>query len=126
MTLIRDCRWCFAAYPILADEECPHLNDPRIGDLARAFAVVCQNPDPSDEQIGWFVEDADAVIDDFPAETTSWTVTGPVPPSEDESFALDFTLTINGEAYVVQQSEGEPAHPVKRSTWESWIEEADR
>ena len=123
------CRYHAAAYPELdARDTCDdHRDDPRLYDLARAFAVACgHHPEPSDDVIGWFIEDAEAVIDDFSPEMTAWVVTTPTPPSEEESFQLDFTLTINGEAYVIQQSEWESARPVKRSTWESWLEEAER
>lgn len=44
------------------DVDCRHT--PQTVELARAFAVCCQQPDPTDEQIGYFIDDADAVIDD--------------------------------------------------------------
>ena len=126
--MTEQCRYHAAAYPELeARDTCDdHRDDTRLYDLARTFAVACSHPEPSDEVIAWFIEDAEAVIDDFPPEMTAWVVTTPTPPSEEESFQLDFTLTINGEAYVIQQSEWESARPVKRSTWESWLEEAER
>jgi len=117
-----DCRYCLAAYPTLGDEEhLTHSDDPRMGDLARALAVLFQSTDtPTDEQIGWFCQDADAVIEDHP-DATEWVITDHVdmPPLT----GVDLEFTLNGIPYIVQPSEWEPSHPVKRETYLSWISE---
>lgn len=117
------CRYMAAAYPTLdADESCSeHRHDATTFALARAMASVFQQLDPTDEQIGWCLDDAAAVVDDFDSAPLSWTVTEPEVTRE---AGLDFTLTVNGVDYVVQQSEGEPSHPVSRTEWESWTAEA--
>jgi hypothetical protein len=54
------CSYMAAAYPTLdADDTChSHRHEDRIVTLARAMAVEFQRPDPSDEQIAWFLDDA--------------------------------------------------------------------
>lgn len=123
---IRDCRYCVAAYPILAGDDLHHSLDPRMGSLAEVFAMTFQDTDaPTDEQIGWFCHDADAVIGDFP-DATSWTITdhdsSPADPDDPEMpwHGIDHTFTINGIPYVLQAAEWEPSHPVKRETYLSW------
>lgn len=37
--------------------------------LAREFAVVCQSPTPTDEQVGYFIEDATEVAEGWPDDT---------------------------------------------------------
>lgn len=128
-TRLGDCQFCAAAYPNLLDEEMmTHSADPRMGALARVFAMTFQESDePTDEQVGWFCQDADAVIDDHP-DATSWTITdhvdGPVDPDDPDSpwHGIDHTFTINGVPYVLQAAEWEPSHPVKRETYLSWSE----
>lgn len=124
MSATEQCRYLAAAYPILdADDTCAeHRHDAPTFALARAMATAFQQPDPTDEQIGWCMDDAAAVIDDFDPPPLSWTVTEPEVTRES---GLDFTLSINGVGYVVQQSEWEPSHPVSRSTWQSWMDEAE-
>ena len=71
------CRYMRAAYPTLdAVDTCSeHRHDAPTFALARALAEVFQQPDPDDERIGWFLDDAAAVIDDFDPAPLSWTVT---------------------------------------------------
>lgn len=118
------CRYMQAAYPDLdADETCSeHRHDEPTFSLARAMAVAFQQPDPSDEQVGWCMDDAAAVVDDFDPAPESWSVTEPEITNE---AGLDFTLTINGVPYVVQPSEWEPSHPLRRATWDEWQQEAN-
>lgn len=113
------CRYMAAAYPTLtAEDTCTdHRHDDATFALARAFAVACQSPEPSDEQVGWMLADAAAVVDDFVPTPSTWTVTE---PQEAHETGLDFTLTINGAAYVVQPGEWEPSHPVSRAQWDAW------
>lgn len=120
------CRYMAAAYPTLdAAGTCDwHRHEPRVFDLARAFAAaVHETADPTDEQVGWFVDDADAVVDDFDPVPESWVTTAFKVTDE---AGLDFTTTINGRAYVVQDNggSGEEVHPVAREKWDSWHAEA--
>lgn len=118
------CRYMQAAYPGLtaADTCSEHRHDEFTFALARGLAVVCQQPEPTDEQIGWLMDDAAAVVDDFDPKPETWTVTKPEITNE---VGLDFTLTINGIDYVIQQSEWEPSHPLRRTTWDEWQAEAE-
>lgn len=117
------CRFMAAAYPALGAESCTeHPHDEPTFALARAFAVACQSPDPTDEQVGWMLDDAAAVVDDFDPVPAAWVVTEPQLTTE---VGLDFTLTVNGEPYVIQQSEWEPSHPLSRAQWDKWTEEAN-
>lgn len=129
---IEKCRYMVAAYPTLdVDDTCgkygDHRHDAQTFALARAFAVVFQAPEPSDEQVAWFLADAAAIVDDFDPIPVEWVIEQRQ-VGDRESFNLDHAFALNGVEYVVQQSEWEPSHPVKRATWESWIaddEEAD-
>lgn len=118
------CRYMAAAYPTLdAEETCSeHRHDEATFALARAMAAAFQQPRPTDEQVGWCLDDAAAVVDDFDPAPWAWSVTEPQLTDEP---GLDFTLWINGHAYVVEPSEWEPPRPVRRSTWESRVAEAE-
>lgn len=121
------CRYMAAAYPSLdADDTCTeHRHDEPTFALARAMAAVFQQPDPTDEQIGWLLNDAAAVVDDFAPAPASWTVSELEISREP---GLDFTLTINGIDYVIQENDSGGhvvSHPVARVEWESWIDEAE-
>lgn len=124
---VEKCRYMAAAYPTLsADDTCGkysgHRHDKPTFGLARALAEMFQQPDPSDEQVGWFLEDAAAIVDDFEPTPGGWSIEERE-VSKDDSFNLDFAFVLNDVEYVVQQSEWEPSHPVKRATWLSWIED---
>lgn len=126
---IAKCRYMIAAYPTLdVDDTCgkygDHRHDEQTFALARAFAVAFQDPEPSDEQIAWFLADAAAIVDDFAPPPTEWSFEERQ-VTEGESFNLDHAFSLNGVEYVVQQSEWEPSRPVKRTTWESWIADAE-
>lgn len=116
------CKYLAAAYPTLdADDTCTeHRHDDQTFALARAMAVAFQQPDPTDEQVGWCMDDAAAVVDDFDPVPTEWVVTE---PQLTEEAGLEFTLSVNGVEYVVQPSEWEPSHPVSRAQWERWQDE---
>lgn len=113
------CRYMVASYPTLdAEDTCSeHRHDEPTFALARAMAVAFQQPNPTDEQVGWCMDDAAAVVDDFDPVPTAWEVTEP--QLTDEA-GLEFTLTINSREYVVQPSEWEPSHPVSRAQWNAW------
>lgn len=118
------CRYMAAAYPTLdANDTCEtadHRHDEPTFALARAFAIAFQQPDPTDEQIGWCLEDAAAVIDDFAPGTLAWTVTE---PQLSDVVGLESELTVNGRPYVIQPSENEPSHPVSLTRWQEWEDE---
>ena len=124
MSATEPCQFTVAAYP---GEECfDHRHEDRVFDLSRALAAaIHKNADPTDEQVAWFLADADAVVDDLDPTPTDWVTTAATPSDEP---GLDFTLTINGRPYVVQDNggSGEACQPVARATWESWIREAQR
>lgn len=122
--MTEQCRYMAAAYPILdAEDTCSdHRHDEPTFSLARAMASVWQQPDPTDEQIGWMLDDAAAVVDDFDPTPDAWEVTEAVVTT---TVGLAFTCTVNGVPYVIQDSDWEPAHPVALATWQSWTEAAD-
>lgn len=125
--VVQQCRYMKAAYPTLdAGDTCSeHRHDAPTFALARAMAVGFQQPEPTDEQVGWFLDDAAAVIDDFDPAPLIWTVTEMEVTRE---AGLDWTLTINGIDYVMQENDSGGhvvTHPVSRSQWQSWMDEAD-
>jgi hypothetical protein len=126
--LTTKCRYMEAAYPTLdAEDTCgyaEHRHDAQTFALARALAIAGQGtPEPLDEQIAWFLEDAAAIVDDFDPPPQTWDATEPQLSDEP---GLEFAMVINDVPYVVQTGgHKEPAHPVRRSTWEAWTREAD-
>lgn len=118
------CRYMAAAYPGLsAEESCSnHRHEPRVFALAEALAKVCQ-PDVTDEKVGWFVDDADAIVDDFDPTPSEWKLTG---PELSDRIGVTQELAINDRAYVIPDSEWEPAPPVALATWLRWNEEDDQ
>lgn len=124
MSAADQCCYLAAAYPTLdAEDTCwQHRHDEPTFALARAMAAAFQQPDPTDEQVGWCMDDAAAVVDDFDPTPPDWEVTEPQATRES---GLDFTLSVNGVEYVVQPGEWEPSHPVRRTTWQGWMNEAE-
>ncbi len=121
------CSYMAVAHPTLAaDDTChSHRHEDRIVELARAMAVEFQRTDPSDEQIAWFLDDADAVIDDFDPAPEAWAITdNEVMPKDLPGIVNRFR--INGVEYVLQDADWEPARPVRLTTYLSWIEGDDR
>jgi hypothetical protein len=108
-----------AAYPDLSgDETCgDHRHDDATFALATALAQASQHPEPTDEQVAWFLVDAAQVVDDFDPVPATWTVTE---PQMSDEFGLDYTLTINGIEYVIPESEWETSHPVSLTEWREW------
>jgi hypothetical protein len=123
----RPCRYCLAAYPILFEEgdatscEWEHRDDPRVYDLAAAMARLFQQRNPTDEQIGWFLSDADAVVDDFEPAPEKWRLRK-LPDSNDEFVAR---FRINEVTYVLQDGCKEKVAPVRLSTLRQWQREAN-
>lgn len=126
MSADQKCRYMDAAYPSLdAEDTCTeHRHDAPTFALARAMAVAFQETsEPSDEQIGWCLDDAGAVVGDFDPAPLSWTVTETRLTSE---AGLDFTFDINGVEYVVQENDSGghvEVHPVSREQWNAWLDE---
>lgn len=125
----RPCRFCLAAYPVLfengetADCELTHRDDQRVYDLATAMAAVFQHRPPTDEQVGWFLDDADAVIDDFDPAPARWRVRK-LPDNDHDEF--DCRMRINDVTYVVQPGDkGCKPLPVRLSTYREWMREAE-
>jgi hypothetical protein len=120
----RPCRYCVAAYPELAAEICEweHRDEPRIYELATAMAAVFQQRPPSDEQVCWFLSDADAVVDDFDPVPEKWRIRK-LPPTRGDEFVARFR--INDVTYVLRDGDKEKVPPVRLSTLRGWQREAD-
>jgi hypothetical protein len=127
LSVSRPCRYCLAAYPILFEEgdttacEWEHRDDPRVYALATAMARLFEQRQPTDEQIGWFLSDADAVVDDFGPVPEKWRLRK-LPDSNDEFVAR---FRINDVTYVLQDGCKEKVAPVRLSTLRQWQREAD-
>lgn len=119
----RPCRFCRAAYGDDADLcEFAHQDmSPNLTALASEMARVFQQEDPTDEQVGWFMEDADAVVSDFDPAPERWKIRK-LPLSEYGEFVARFR--INEVTYVIEDGEGHCA-PVRLSTYREWQHEAD-
>ena len=120
----RPCRYCNAAYPTCADEICidfVHRDERRVYDLAIAMASLFQQRPPTDEQVGWFVEDANAVVDDFDPVPEKWRLRK-LPLGKYDEFIARFR--INDVTYILQDGEKEKTTPVRLSTYRSWLREA--
>lgn len=111
----RPCRFCVANWagvsarggggePIRPDpEDCEqaHRDDPRVYGLARAMAKAMQDRYPSDEQVAWFLEDADEVVDDFDPPPDRWRVRRLPESANDGPDGIDARVRINDVTYVV-------------------------
>lgn len=125
----RPCKYCLAAYPILFENgetdtcEFTHRDDQRVYDLARKFAKVFQQQRPTDEQVGWFLDDADAVVDDFDPAPEKWLVRR-LPDLKSGEF--DVRMRINGVTYVCPPGGKDcKAMPVRLSVYRQQRREAD-
>ena len=118
----RPCRYCLAAYPVLEGELCEdiHRDEQRVYDLATAMAAVFQQRPPTDEQVGWFLDAADAVVDDFDPTLNTWRVRKL--PNDFREF--DCRFRINDVTYVIQPADKSEALPVRLSTYRSWLRES--
>lgn len=118
----RPCRYCISAYPTVADEVCgvTHRDEQRVYDLAAAMARIFQPHPTTDERIGWFLQDADAVVDDFDPAPTTWRLRKL--PDDFSEFVARFR--INGQTYVLRDGDGYVA-PVRLSLLRQWQREAD-
>jgi hypothetical protein len=120
----RPCRFCVAAYGLDA-QECEWSHEVPAGELeplARKFAHVFggrPGVTATDEHVGWYMEDAQAVIGDFDPVPERWTMRR-LPDSGE--FVVRFRL--NDVTYVVQHGEGY-VEPVRLSLLRQWEREAD-
>lgn len=126
--MTRPCKFCLAAYPILFEDgdvtacEWEHRDEQRVYDLATAMARIFQPRPNTDEQVGWFLQDADAVVDDFDPVPTKWRVR----KLPDDYGEFDARFRINDVTYVLQAGGKEKTVPVRLSTLRSWQREANQ
>lgn len=117
----RPCRYCVAAYKFDA-QDCgfTHTTDePAFYDLATAMACLFQQRNPSDEQVGWFLEDAENVYRDFSPTPDRWRLRR----LPDSGYEFVVRFRINDVTYVIEDGEGH-IPPVRLSTYRQWQREA--
>ena len=123
---MRPCRFCVAAYPTMAAEICAdsyHRDVPSLYDLATAMASVFQHRPPTDEQVGWFLDDAEAIVDDFDPPPAKWRVRS-LPTGGHGEF--DARFRVNDVTYIIQSGgHKEKMCPVRLSVYRSWMREAN-
>lgn len=135
MTEVRPCKYCIAGWadpttkvapegwkpPVPDPEDCEmcHRDDPRVYALARAMAAEMQQPEPTDAQVWYFLEDAEDVVDDFDPAPASWTVER-LPDGKDPHWEVDAWLRVNGVEYVALAGEKCRGQLVKADEWRSW------
>src|SRR5574342_101436 len=106
------------------DCEMSHRDEPRVYALARALAKVFQTRMPSDEQISWFLEDADEVVDDFDPPPEKWSVRRLRPLVNDADRQIEVRLRVNGVTYVCLEGGKDTRGSVVRlSEFRSWHKE---
>jgi hypothetical protein len=124
----RPCKYCLAAYPILFEDgdvsscEFEHRDDPRVYALAAAMARIFQPRPNTDEQIAWFLQDADAVVDDFDPPPEKWRLRK-LPLGGSGEF--DMRFRVNDVTYVCQAAGKEKTNPVRLATYRAWMREAN-
>lgn len=137
-TDVRPCRFCIANWagmtgklggePILPTaEDCrfDHRDDQRVYDLARAMASVMQRRNPSDEQIAWFLGDADDMVDDFNPTPERWRVRRLPASAGDPDDGIDIRLRINDVTYVgLEGGKDSRGSVVRLATFRSWRNDA--
>jgi hypothetical protein len=112
----RPCRYCIANWvgmsnrvpgrttppilPTATDCEWEHRDDARVYGLAHAIARAIHDAEPGEERTGWFLADADDVVDDFDPAPDSWRVRKLPAGKTDGERGIDIRLLINGVAYV--------------------------
>lgn len=132
----RPCKYCVANWagmgradlglePVVPEpEDCEyaHRDDPRVYELARAIArPICATRHPSDEQIGWYLSDANDVIDDFDPAPPRWYVRRLPELTNDGTDGIEIRLRINDVTYVgLEGGKGERGQLVKLATFRAW------
>jgi hypothetical protein len=110
----RPCQYCVAVWASMArpdlghkpirpdpqDCEWEHRDDPRVYDLARAMAKVFQDRRPSDAQIGYFLANANEIVDDFDPAPETWRVRRVRGAKEDQYDGIEVRMRINDVTYV--------------------------
>jgi hypothetical protein len=109
----RPCRYCVAGWaaatrridgdpilPTAADCEHAHRDETRVYNLAHAMARAMQARNPSDEQVSYFLEDADEVVDGFDPAPERWRVRRLPACVNDAEDGIDVRLRINDVTYV--------------------------
>jgi hypothetical protein len=102
-------------------------DDPRVIALAAKIAgSCCGTKHPSDEQIAWFLGDADQIVDDFDPAPEAWRVSK-LPASRNDGFdEIVQRLRINDITYVaLEGGKGDPGSLVRLSTFRSWQQGTD-
>lgn len=101
----RPCKFCLAAYPILFEDgdvtscEWEHRDDPRVYALATEMARAMSGTG-DDEHTGWFLADADGVVDQFPEPPARWRVSRLPSGKRDGEDGIECRLRINGTTFV--------------------------
>lgn len=130
----RPCRFCIANWagatgkhgrpplvPEVSDCKMSHRDDLRVYRLARAMASVMRQRQPTGEQISWFLEDADGVVDDFAPEPDKWKVRRLPMSDNDYDQGINVRLRINDVTYVgLEGGKDCRGSVVKLSTFRSW------
>lgn len=119
----RPCQFCRAAYGADAEMcEFSHRQSVEVvAPLATAMARLFQDRNPSDEQIGWFMEDASAVVEDFDPLPEKWRLRR-LPDTKYDGFVARFR--INDVTYVIEDGEGH-IPPVPLARLREWQREAE-
>jgi hypothetical protein len=121
-TEIRPCRYCVAAYDFTT-EECgwAHAhNTPELHALAVALTrMFGSDNQQDDETVGWFMEDAQAIYEDFKRIPKTWAVERL--ECDDQHFVAKFN--VNRAVYIIEDGEGH-CTPVRLSEWRRWQREA--
>ena len=68
----QQCEACTAAWGDIGSN-CADRHGSAVLALAARLAEVCQHPDPTLQQVGWFTDDAEAVLD-IMGQQDKWTV----------------------------------------------------
>lgn len=133
----RPCPYCVAFYtdggkrptilPTERDCEWEHRDDQRVYDLARAMAKVMQDRHPSDQQIQWFLADADQVVDHFDPTPERWRVRRLPVSANDGPDGIEMRLRINDVTYVGLEGGKDDRGPLlPLSEYRRQLTEADR
>lgn len=103
----RPCRFCVANHGEHADAEMcefAHRDEPAVYELGRRLACLFQGEkNPTDEHVGWFLEDANAIVEDFGERPERWRVRK-LPDDDGGEFVACFR--VNDITYIIQNAEG--------------------
>ncbi len=92
-----------------------------VAPLATKLASIFQQRTPTDEQVGYFMQDAAAIISDFDPLPDVWRVRK-LPCGVDDEFVMRFR--VNDVTYVVEDAEGYN-EPVRLATFRQWQRESE-